>query len=307
MRAGRAAVLAVAGVLLAPATASAHALVRVEGPVLHYSSIDTDQTSINRLTVSLSMSRSDTITVSDPTVFGGMDPGPCVPITEHQVDCSAAGIERLVIDLSDGDDEATVTIDLPAEVDGGTGSDVLTGGGGADRLTGGTGRDRLSGGGGDDELLARDGEADAVSCGAGSDRVLLDGADPEPSGCETVNRVAGVAPPLQLVVGAPTIQPARRFVAIVATASAPSRITARGSIRLPGAGGPASLTPGRGRIEVGGGGVRLTLTLPRGLRRAVARALAHPGARLWVSVAVTAVDDAGRRYRARAPRIEISR
>jgi hypothetical protein len=68
-----------------------------------------------------------------------------------------------------------------------------------DVLDGGPGSDVLVGLGGIDALLARDGEADQliacdesdpatpVAAGA-SDRAILDSADPEPSGCETIDR-----------------------------------------------------------------------------------------------------------------------
>ena len=45
---------------------------------------------------------------------------------------------------------------------------------------------------GDDELRARDGAADQVDCGAGTDRVAADDADPA-QGCETVERAVPAA------------------------------------------------------------------------------------------------------------------
>ena len=56
----------------------------------------------------------------------------------------------------------------PNAIEGGAGEDVLAGGGGADALSGG---DRS------DAILARDGTADRVSCGAGYDYVLADARD----------------------------------------------------------------------------------------------------------------------------------
>jgi Ca2+-binding RTX toxin-like protein len=55
--------------------------------------------------------------------------------------------------------------------------DVLRGEGGNDRLDGRGGRDRLFGGVGDDLLLARDGFADSVNCGAGADSGRADAED----------------------------------------------------------------------------------------------------------------------------------
>ena len=69
-------------------------------------------------------------------------------------------------------------------VEGGRGDDALSGGGGADRLFGGHGQDRLRGGG-DDELVAYDGSADVVDCGAGDDVAYVDRRD-RVIGCERV-------------------------------------------------------------------------------------------------------------------------
>lgn len=112
-------------------------------------------------------------------------------------------------------------------VEGGRGSDLLRGGYGDDRLAAGAGRDELFGGPGDDRLSAqattdvapgapdlagdalyaeagndtlhaRDGEADLIDCGEGSDTALLDpldviadGTAANPAGsCERVVRGA---------------------------------------------------------------------------------------------------------------------
>jgi hypothetical protein len=53
----------------------------------------------------------------------------------------------------------------------------VLGGSGPDRIAGGRGRDVLRGNGGDDVIDARDGAADRVNCGAGTDTVLADAAD----------------------------------------------------------------------------------------------------------------------------------
>jgi Ca2+-binding RTX toxin-like protein len=71
---------------------------------------------------------------------------------------------------------------------GGAGNDVLRGGPLHDRLHGGPGRDRLFGGQHADVLLARDGEADEVSCGPGQDSAVGDALDRVAGDCETVSR-----------------------------------------------------------------------------------------------------------------------
>jgi len=75
---------------------------------------------------------------------------------------------------------------------GGRGADTLAGSAGANRLTGGLGADRLRGLAGNDNLFANDGRADTeINCdgaspAGASDAAHVDGADPAPSGCESV-------------------------------------------------------------------------------------------------------------------------
>jgi RTX calcium-binding nonapeptide repeat (4 copies) len=108
---------------------------------------------------------------------------------------------------------ATMVVALPAaavtivgsaaaeRIRGTAGADRLFGRGGPDRLygfrgndllNGGAGRDLLDGGRGADRFLARDGTADVVVCGAGSDTAILDAVDLA-RGCERVWRP--VTPP----------------------------------------------------------------------------------------------------------------
>ena len=135
-------------------------------------------------------------------------------------------------------------------VDGGTGDDKLDGGYGDDTITGGPGRDSISAdlaGGdcgplwckfpyGNDTVDARDGEADSVTCGAGTDKVLADAADTVAPDCEQVERGADAAPG----AGGPT-----------------------GPVTQTGAPGPGS--PATARIAVAPG-TRLRAALRRGLR-----------------------------------------
>jgi Ca2+-binding RTX toxin-like protein len=94
-------------------------------------------------------------------------------------------------------------------LDGGPGDDTLEGGFGDDRIVGGPGRDIVSGdrksrcnewhcdlaGFGNDTIDVRDGEADSVTCGPGTDRVIADAADVVNADCETVERAAGAGGP----------------------------------------------------------------------------------------------------------------
>ena len=89
------------------------------------------------------------------------------------------------------------------DVRGFSGNDVLTTGGlpdvvfggvGNDTLDGGAGRDVLDAGAGNDTVNARDGEADTIACGDGSDTVVADAVDTV-LGCEIVQLPAVVTPP----------------------------------------------------------------------------------------------------------------
>ncbi len=87
------------------------------------------------------------------------------------------------------------------------GADKLVGGSGDDRLRGDGGRDKLIGGPGDDLLLAKDGAADVVDCGPGSEDVaVVDDMDTVSSNCE---QATGGEPFPSTVAGppAPTTSP----------------------------------------------------------------------------------------------------
>ncbi len=90
---------------------------------------------------------------------------------------TCAGATRVAVALGDGNDVLDASAaGVPVTADGGAGADVLTGGAGADTLTGGPGVDVLAGGTGADRLLALDGTADRLTCGAG-DTAQFDPAD----------------------------------------------------------------------------------------------------------------------------------
>ena len=102
-----------------------------------------------------------------------------------------------------GDDELRGG-DGADRIDGGAGADELDGGFGDDTITGGPGRDAISSdlaGGdcgplwckipyGNDTVDARDGEADSIECGAGTDKVVADAVDTVAPTCETVDKPA---------------------------------------------------------------------------------------------------------------------
>ena len=188
MRRSASLVAAIAVCLALPAVAAAHTLVRVSGGEL--SSVSADATSLNTLTARVS---NGSVVLRDPTVDGGMDPGPCHPdeVTNDanswivQVSCPLSlGIDRLRVSLGDREDSGDFTsLPLPATISGGFGTDTITGGGAADTITGDDGNDTLFGGGGDDQMSGGDGN-DRMSGGPGNDVLLgglgldrLDGGD----------------------------------------------------------------------------------------------------------------------------------
>ena len=74
----------------------------------------------------------------------------------------------------------------PDRIAGGNYPSRLAGGPGDDVLLGGSAGDGLEGGPGNDYIAARDGVAEAVSCGPGGDFVFADPADSTTADCETV-------------------------------------------------------------------------------------------------------------------------
>jgi hypothetical protein len=326
--------LAVAGVLLAPATASAHSLVRIGGDVVRYHSADA--TSLNTLVVRLD---GDRIDLSDRTVDGGIDPGPCDPgdISDDanawivQAFCPRAGIASLNLDLGEREDSATVDVPLPVVLIGGPGSDTLRTGGSVDQVRGddgnddlatgpgndvvegGLGFDVLSGGDGDDVLRDADGLADRIECGSGADTVEADTADVVAADCESVTRAAVAAPPDVATdtkppvvrVGGPTLQRLRPGrVHLLATSSERGFLAASGFVQVAGILLPVQAD--RKRVTVAGGGARLTIRLTKRHIRMCRRALRR-GRRASIKMFAVGTDLAGNSRRAKPIRIRLRR
>ena len=113
---------------------------------------------------------------------------PCAPAgPTASVTCPLAQTRQISADLSDGNDVFnSVAVTLPQAIAGGTGNDRLNGGTAGDVLAGGDGNDVLDGGpgvddyageAGDDTINARDGAAERIACGAGTDTVENDFTD----------------------------------------------------------------------------------------------------------------------------------
>ena len=71
---------------------------------------------------------------------------------------------------------------------GNAGLQIISGQDGNDTIDGGAGNDVLSGRDGDDTMRSRDGFADRVDCGAGTDNATVDTLDVVSANCETVSR-----------------------------------------------------------------------------------------------------------------------
>ena len=95
-----------------------------------------------------------------------------------------------------GGNDRLIAYDGHDTIEGGDGDDFLEGGFGNDTLTGGPGVDQFSGDRtesnviaiGNDQIFARDGNAEQVSCGIGSDTAQVDGSDVVDTSCESVDR-----------------------------------------------------------------------------------------------------------------------
>jgi hypothetical protein len=117
---------------------------------------------------------------------GGINPvtAPCSG-DANAVTCPLA--PSIAVDLAGGSDALfTRDVTTPLLVSGGDGddtleggsaNDVLAGGAGDDTLEGGSGQDDYFGGDGDDVIAARDGVAERIACGAGTDTVTNDFTD----------------------------------------------------------------------------------------------------------------------------------
>lgn len=111
---------------------------------------------------------------------------------------------------------------------GGGLDDELLGGAGNDALTGGGGSDRLDGGEGDDTVNARDGVADRIDCGGGTDSVVADAVDVVVN-CESVDQPALPAPvtppaPAPVVVTVPGPTQLVPVVPVTGAVSGPAKV-----------------------------------------------------------------------------------
>lgn len=117
----------------------------------------------------------------DPTTFKSLD----VSVTLDDVanDGAAGEGDNVTSDIEDVN-----TDDGNDTIVGNAAFNILGGNDGNDTIDGGAGNDLLSGGRGDDTLRARDGFADRVDCGPGTDTAIVDTLDVVSANCERVDR-----------------------------------------------------------------------------------------------------------------------
>jgi hypothetical protein len=210
----RALLAILAGLLAAPAAASAAPLVIVDNTGGGEVDASVNDGQDHEITVSL---QGGSYVLHDAAGIQSRQPS-CASLDSATVSCTEPGIHSVEIRTGAGDDSITFSSmrrndvgeaiagpgnDLLVGSDqsgdqlkgqagadrifGNDQNDALYGGPGNDRLKGGPGKDFLTGNGGADFLNARDGERDQrVLCGAGKDRALLDAIDfsgTSPSSC----------------------------------------------------------------------------------------------------------------------------
>jgi hemolysin type calcium-binding protein len=320
----RALLLAMVVLAALPASAAAHAVIRIDGDTIVYSARDATSASTVTATVD-----DGNVRIADTTVDGGIDPGRCDP---EQVDdrgyiivvvCPRDAPTRLLLDVGPRDDvveirEAAGATPMATEVPAGAGNDRVNGGGGPDRIDGGAGQDQLDGRGGDDELVGRDGTVEVVGCGDGADRAFLDVADVADSSCETVER--GDAPPPSEEPPPPPrdgtppkIDPRaqdtarfarRRSLSVQAAVDEKAGLSASATVRV-GRKRIRLVSPQQ-RADTPGELVRLTLRASPRATRMLLSAL-RGRRRLYAVVTIVAIDDASNSAATRLPRIRLTR
>ncbi|MDA0174018.1 hypothetical protein OJ998_33255 [Solirubrobacter taibaiensis] len=348
-------IVALGALALAPA-AHAHSLVRTSNGEVAYLSEDAvslNTLAVKRNGANIDLRDPTVAEGLDP---GSCAPGEVTSDANAwliQALCPAGNAQRLRIDLGDREDSVVVQVDIPTTVLGGTGADKLTTAGGADAITGddgddvivtaagadqvnagdgdddvdggagndvieaGLGVDTIGGGDGDDDLRVRDGIADTVRCGPGTDKVEADTLDDIASDCEAVTRLPTAVPPgggttgrdrtpPRVRVGGATIQRAGKgyTAKLVATSSERGTIAASGFMEIGDLSLPISTS--RQRVGVGGGGVELTFKLNARERREAAKAWKRKR-KVILRLGVVGVDRAGNSTQVKAPKIQLLR
>ncbi len=303
---GSAIVASLAVALAVAPGAWAHGVVVRDGDALLYSANDPGVGAV----VEMTSPEPGVVQIVDRTSPGGFAWGPCLPITPRKARCELRGIERIVIEVFDGDDSITVKAATRVQVRAGTGDDRVVGGygddtlsgeSGADVLIGGEGADTVAGGDGDDSLRLRDGVADPLSCGGGADTVSADESDRLDElatvECENVTAAAPAVdsqpPGIDLELSRRASLRRSRVLPVDASISEPGEITLGGRILIDGD-AVGGLREDSAQPDAPGQTWTLRPRLSRALFRKAKRALSN-GDRVVLALLSTAVDEAGNR------------
>jgi Ca2+-binding RTX toxin-like protein len=110
--------------------------------------------------------------------------------TNAPFNLSIGSTELMQLNTFGGNDSLRTTPDVTMNLD-------VNGGSGNDSLDGAGGNDRLDGGDGDDTIATRDGKADFVIGGAGTDKALVEALDAVAADVESVESIGGQPGPGQ--------------------------------------------------------------------------------------------------------------
>lgn len=157
--------LTIALLLTAAAPAAAGGLAEVDGAVLRYTADDIEPVNVTIDLVGDVMRLEEN--GSRPSAGAG-----CERVDDWVVECAAIGVERIAVRLGAPGSDVRIRANLPAEIVGGPGDDLIVGGPAADVIDGGAGQDIIAGGGGADLLRGGSG-IDLVTY---HDRIGRDGA-----------------------------------------------------------------------------------------------------------------------------------
>jgi hypothetical protein len=186
-------VLALAA-LIAPATAGAATVTKVNATTLRYDA----SPGIGEF-LRITMPDAFTVRFTRESAADALVSDGCAAPVGRQIDCSSASITRIVVNLGDQDDTLnpvvfTAVLPIAMTIDGGPGVDGLDGSSQADLIKGGDGADFVNGHGGADEIGGGAGFDSVSFFGLGAVRVSLDGAanDGQGGGAEGANVGADV-------------------------------------------------------------------------------------------------------------------
>jgi hypothetical protein len=146
--------LALLALLLAAAPAAAGGLVELDGAVLRFTGDDLEPSNVTVddvdgvLTLDENASR---LTIADGSAC-------TLDATGYRVECPDAGVERIEVRLGLLGSDVRILADLPTQIMGGPGDDLIVGGPSEDAIDGGPGQDVIAGGPGADVLHGGSGE-----------------------------------------------------------------------------------------------------------------------------------------------------